>query len=120
MVIPSDITGVDAKVARRLIAVARTIAPCIGTLVGEAKEDAVAILQGVVEELPKPGDRRVKSMSRNGTSVTLAEIRSAFTEDDRAALRGLCSRSAVAAAAAPVGSFPPSGIVGQLWPEGAP
>lgn len=114
-----DIAGVDYSTALRLFGVAVSIAPCLPSLEGEGKLIAIAILQGVAAELPASGERRIRSQSRNGTSITLADISSAFTSDDRDALRALCP-SAGAAAASPVGCFPPAGMVEILWPEQSP
>ena len=114
MIGPSDLPGLDANVARRLIAVARSIAPCLDTLVDEAREDAIAILLGVAAELPAPGTGRMKTQSRNGTSVTWSDYSTAFTADYRSALRALCSTAGTAGA--PVGSFPVSTITRRIWP----
>ena len=117
MITPSDMNGVDVLVARRVIASARSIAPCLDSLEGEPKADAVAILLGVAAEIPTAGSRRVRSQSRNGTSVTLLDYDGAFTPEDRAALRALCGQpAAFAAAGAPVGAFPPSTITEAIWP----
>lgn len=115
MIIPDDLTGVEESVARRLIAVARSIAPCIDTIDGDDKLTVVAILDGVAAELPAAGSRRVRSQSRNGTSISLADMKSAFSDDDRDALRALCSATP---AGLPVGSFPEAGVVARAWPEG--
>lgn len=115
MIVPSDLTGMSEVAARRLIAVARTIAPCLDTLAGDARETAVAILRGVAAELPAPGTGRIRSQSRNGTSVTWADYSTAFGPDDRAALQALCGVS-ISAAGAPVGSFPASTAARGIWP----
>jgi hypothetical protein len=114
MIGPSDLPGLDESVARRLIATARSIAPCLDTLVDEARVDAIAILEGVAAELPAPGAGRMKSQSRNGTSVAWADYSTAFTADYRSALRALCS--AAGTAGAPVGSFPASTMTCRIWP----
>lgn len=114
MIGPSDLIGVDPTVARRVIATARSIAPCLDSLTGEAREDAVAILRGVADEVPAPGARRMKSQSRNGTSVTWTDYSSAFTAEDRRALRALCSTAS--SVGAPVGSFPESTMACRIWP----
>lgn len=110
-----DLTGVDPTVARRLLVVARAVAPCIPNLEGDAKLDAIAILQSVATELPGPGMTRARSQSRNGTSVSWADYSSAFSADDRSALRALCSAS-LGVTGAPVGSFPPAVITRDIWP----
>lgn len=110
----NDISGVDMMTARRVLAVARTIAPDLDSLAGDAREEAVAILCGVAAESPPPGMRRARSQSRNGTSVSWDPY-SAFSSEDRAALRALCGMS-TAAAGEPVGSFPASTIASRIWP----
>ncbi len=114
MLTPSDLPDLDTAAARRLIAAARSIAPCLDSLVDEARADAVAILTGVAAELPAPGTGRMRSQSRNGTSVTWADYSSAFSADDRAALRALCST--VAPSGSPVGHFPVSTVADDIWP----
>ena len=113
MITLGDLPSLDPDVARRLIATARSIAPCLDALVDEAKESALAILVGVAAELPATGTSRMRSQSRNGTSVTWGDYSSAFSADARAALRALCGASA---AGAPVGSFPVSTMTRRIWP----
>lgn len=113
---PELISPSDVSLGRRVLVRARMIAPCLNSLTGDALEDAVAILQGVIAEVPESGSRNVRSMSRNGTSVTFDAVASAFSDEDSAALRSLCGVATYGAP--PVGSFPRSvGIRGQ-WPEG--
>jgi hypothetical protein len=114
MIAPSDLSG-DPDTARRLIAAARSIAPCLDSLTGEPRLDAIAILKGVLAEVPAAGTGRMRSQSRNGTSVTWADFTSAFTADDRSSLRALCSTSA-ASAGTPVGHFPVSTVACRIWP----
>ena len=80
----------------------------------------VAILLGVAAEVPAAGSRRVRSQSRNGTSVTMADYQGAFTLEDRSTLRALCGAASAAAVGAPVGSFPPSTITKCIWPPERP
>lgn len=118
MIIPADIGG-DEDTARRILVRARSIAPCINSFAddSEEKKDAVAILKGVLAELPAAGSKRTKSMSRNGTSLSFSEIASAFDADSIAELRSLCD--AAPPAGLPVGSFPKGNVLGGVWPEGA-
>ena len=113
---PGDLTGVEENVARRVIASARSIAPCLDSLEGEPRRDAIAILLGVAAEVPAAGSRRVRSQSRNGTSVTMLDYDGAFTKDDRDGLRALCPAASGGVVGAPVGSFPPSTITKCIWP----
>lgn len=116
---PTDLGG-DENTARRVLVLARDIAPCIDSFAddSEQKKDAIAILLGVVAELPSPGSRRTRAMSRNGSSVSLAEIKSAFDDDARSSLRALCSDSRDPAPGAPLGSFPTDRPFARVWPEG--
>lgn len=114
---PSDIST-DEDTARRVLVRARGIAPCLDSLDGEAKQDAIAILKGVVAELPAPGTRGTRSMSRDGSSITYADIASAFSSDDIAALRSLCEATAGARAPLPIGAFPAETVSDHVWPQG--
>lgn len=113
----SDIST-DEDLGRRVLARARIIAPCLATLDPESDEGntAIALLKGVVAELPTSGERRVRSVSRNGTSVSLEAISTAFDSDTTAALRGLCG--VVSAPGLPMGSFPTERAFERVWPEG--
>lgn len=113
MIEPTDI-GSDEDLARRVLVKARSIAP-IDSLADEARLDAIAILKGVIAEIPPAGSRRVKSRSRNGTAITYADVGSAFTKDDIADLRSLCGLSAVVGL--PVGSFPAASGLARVWRE---
>lgn len=117
MVIAPEDLGGDEDIARRVLVRARSIAPCIDSFEKESEpwKNAVAILKGVLAELPQPGSRRTRSMGRNGTSMSF-EIASAFTEDDKDALRSLCPAATLGGL--PIGSFPRPGIVESVWPEG--
>lgn len=114
MFVPNDLPGVDVMSARRLLVTARLIAPCLDTLESDARMDALAILQGVASRLPEPGMERVRTQSRNGTSVGLDPFTSAFTAEDRAALRALCGTAA--SPGQPVGSFPLGRVADHIWP----
>lgn len=115
MITHSDI-GNDEDRARRVLVRARDLAPGIELLDPESEDgkNAIAILKGVLAELPASGSRRTRSMSRNGSSISL-DVGSAFTDDDIASLRALCRRPVVPGL--PMGSFPEAGIVAAMWPE---
>ncbi len=106
----------DPGIGLVVLAYAATVAPALDTLVDPARERAVAILRRVATGLPEPGMARVSQQSRNGTSVSFRDVGSAFSPDDRAALRALAGGPA-SSPAAPVGSFPASGMVAAMWPE---
>lgn len=118
MPITHSMLGGDEDLARRVLVRARTIAPCIDTFANdsEPQKDAIAILKGVIAEMPAPGSRRVRSKSRNGTAISYGDVASAFTEDDIANLRSLCAASG--GPRDPIGSFPAAQPVSSVWPEG--
>jgi hypothetical protein len=110
---------IDEAIARRLLIVARSIAPGLSVLDGEAKNDAIAILQGIAEEAAARGPRFISSQSVGPASVSYSAVRSWFSDDERAALRALVAgASGAAAPGLPVGNFPkPNTTIGRIWPE---
>lgn len=121
MIQPDELGVADQTLARRVLAHARVIAPCLHSLDDDARLDALAILQGVAGEAQARGVRSVASQSVGTARVTYGSAESWFTADDRAALRALCSEAtklSVASAGHPVGSFPaPSRAFRTVWPE---
>lgn len=122
MIEPTDLTGVEETLARRILVHARTIAPCLDSLIdgeeGEPKpkSDAIAILLGVAREVPAVGSRRVKSQRIGPAQVEYFDVPSAFSDDDRNSLRSLCS--VASSGGLPIGSFPrPARVVDAMWPE---
>lgn len=114
----SDI-GSDEQLARRILVRARDIAPCVATLDQESEEgkDAIAILKGVYARATDVGTGAVASRSRNGTSISLRDIKSAFTVEDVSNLRSVCDTPSTPAGM-PRGSFPADRPLAKLWPEG--
>ena len=121
MIKPDDLTGVDADLARTLIVMARTIAPCLDSLAdGEGVDDpkprseAISILKVAA----KSARNRGLKMQQTGPSrVEYVVDGSTFSADDRAMLRSLCTATTTTAAL-PIGSFPkPSRVVSTLFPE---
>lgn len=114
---PGDIGG-EEDLARRILVKARDIAPCIDSFDPESEtgKDAIAILKGVIAEIPAAGSRRTRSLSRNGTSMSFAEIASAFDEDAISSLRSLCG--AKPSNGQPRGSFPTARPLANTWPDG--
>jgi len=116
---PADLTGVNDDLARTLIVMARTIAPCLDSLEdGEGEDDpkprseAISILKVI----GKSRRRGIKYQQTGPARVEYTVDASAFTAEDRAALRSLCAVSTTAGL--PVGSFPkPSRAVSRLFPE---
>lgn len=112
----TDLAGISEKMARRIIAIARSIAPCLDSLEGEAKTDAIAILDGIALEGVARGSRLIKTQRINQASVEYVVDGSWFSADDRGALRALCV--AAPSGALPVGSFPKtSRELSRMWPE---
>jgi hypothetical protein len=113
---PEDIGG-DPDASRRIIVLARSIAPCIDFFAdgSEAKKDAIAILKGVLAEVMDRGARTVRSQAV-GTARVTYEVGSAFTDDDRDSLRALCGSSS-SRGDTPAGSFPKERPIGRVWPE---
>jgi hypothetical protein len=109
-----DLTGVDSEMARRIIAVARSFAPCLDSLTEGNRTDAIAILTGVANEALDRGARHVKSERIGPAAVEYTSAVSWFSGDDKAALRALCG--AASTGGLPIGSFPRPGIIGRLWP----
>jgi len=114
---PQDLGG-DEDTARRVLIQARTIAPCIDSFVADSEDgkNAIAVLKGVLAELPAPGSARTTSMSRNGTAMSFAQIRSAFAGDPTVQLRALCGAAPSPGHSA--GSFPMDRPLSNLFPEG--
>jgi hypothetical protein len=114
----TDLPGIDEALARRVIAVARSIAPCLDSLEGEAKQDAIAILGSLASEARVRGPRGVKAQRTASSSVDYSSVDTWFSEDDRGALRALCAAATAAATTGgPIGQFPKPGIVAKMWPE---
>lgn len=121
MIKPEDLSGVEANLARTLIVMARTIAPCLDSLVDGGGDDdpkprseAIAILLQVAKRASYTG---VKMQQTGPSRVEYVVTPSTFTSDDRTMLRSLCNANSIAAAL-PLGSFPdPSPVVSRLFPE---
>lgn len=118
MITPADIGG-DEVTARRVLVLARTIAPCLDALEEQTEPwlDAVAVLTNVAAEARARGARHVQSQSIGPARVAYEIGLSAFTDDDRDSLRALCA-VASSAGARSRGAFPKGRPVGRVWPEG--
>lgn len=107
----------DETLARRVLSVARSIAPNIDSLDSDATADATAILNGIATEAAARGIRSVDTNKVGTALVKYASPSSWFTEDDRAALRAICK--VVATSGHPIGDFPPPDRAYRgVWPEG--
>lgn len=120
MILPTDLAPASEDLARRIIVYARSIAPCLDTLVdGEGDEDpkprseAIAILKGVASDVRRRG---VKSQRSGSSAVEYIVSGSTFSAEDRAALRSLCTPPPEPTL--PRGSFPlPSTALTRMFPE---
>ena len=120
MIDPSDLPGLTETVARRVIAVAVGIAPCLHSLVDDEKSSALAILSsvglGLSHDRPNPYIKQ-KTLGPKSIQYVTGVIESAFTADDRVALQAMC-RATSDGYAGPVGNFPPPPrMLSRLWPE---
>lgn len=116
MIDKDDLTGVEELLAVRLIAVARSIAPCVITLPeGPDRKTAIAILRGIAGEAKSRGSLLVKGQRIGPAGVDYSTADSWFSSDDRAALKALCL--APTPPNEPIGRFPRPGIIARLWPE---
>ncbi|VXB75320.1 hypothetical protein [Pseudoclavibacter sp. 8L] len=115
MITHEALTGVETKLARRVLTVAHSIAPTLDDLEGEPRQNAIAILQGVAEEAAA-FHRRLRSQSTTGARVDYTSIESWFSADDRAGLRSLCKQHS-ASGPHPIGQFPKPGLLTSIWPE---
>ncbi len=116
---PQDLGG-DEDLARRILVRARALAPCIDGFEKDTEKwkDAVAILRGVAQVAASPA-RTVASQSRNGTSISFRDIKSAFSDEDVSGLRSLCGGPDTSLLPGlPRGSFPKDRPLEKVWPEG--
>lgn len=94
MITPGDLEGVEDSLARRIIAMARSITPGLDNLVDqdggpELRTDAIAILIGVAGVVADRGSLFIKQQVMGPARVTYQDIDTWFSPDDRAALRAL-------------------------------
>lgn len=122
MLKPTDLGG-DEDVARRVISTARSIAPCIDSLEDgpgdddpKPKSEATSILKAIATEITGRGSRQIAAQGMGPANVKY-NVGSFFSDDDRGALRALCS-AATPLPRDPIGSFPaPSRAIHNMWPE---
>lgn len=112
------IDGVEESTARRVLAYALTIAPCLATVTEEEpRETALSILTPIARDIEAaPGFRLARSQSVGSARVDYRDVAALFTQQDKDALRALCNQ--VSASGLPQGSFPlPSKALSRMWPE---
>lgn len=124
MIKASDLDGIDPDLAMRIIATARSIAPCLNTLedgIGDddpkPRSEAIAILKGVATEGAARGSRLISSQ-QIATARVVYNAGTWWSDDDRGALRALCSAAGGTFGGLPIGSFPKtSRAISDMWPE---
>jgi hypothetical protein len=110
-----ELAPLSTETALRILGYAWNVAPLDQIVDGDDKATAIAILKAAAAELPAAGERRTRSLSRNGTSMSFDAVTGPFSTDDWATLRRLAGVSG--ASGLPVGSFPVGGEIGRVWPE---
>lgn len=128
MLFPGDLPEVPEVLARQIIAHAVSVAPCLDYLpeVGESdrtdelRERALAILNQIARYAFKRGDSLVKGQRVGPAAVDYGHVGSYFSDADVSGLRAICQalNGGARFPDVPVGSFPVSGIVARVWPEG--
>lgn len=116
----SDV-GADEDLAREILAIGRTIAPCLNTLEwgDDARDDAVSILRRVYKTAAARGSQMVKSQRLGGASVEYADVADVFEGQPTRALRALCAEvSGRPQRGHSVGVFPAARPISRVWPEG--
>ncbi|NIH52544.1 hypothetical protein FHX76_000412 [Lysinibacter cavernae] len=110
--------GNDEDLAREVLVIGRSIAPCLTSFTDESEEqkNALAILRRVYKEVAGRGSRFVKAQRIGSASVDYGSVSSAFDGDPRRALEALCASAG--RAGAPAGRFPAEATVSKIWPEG--
>jgi hypothetical protein len=116
-VITHDQVGGDEDLAREVLIIGRSIAPCLSSFADNSEEqkDALAILKRVYAECVARGLRFVKGQSIGPARIEYREVASAFDGDPRAALRALCTPSATDGGSQ--ASFPAERPLSGFWPE---
>lgn len=109
----------DEDLGRRVLLYASSVAPCLQSLDGERREDAVAVLRSIAADIESAPGYRVKSRTRGEWTTTYfsdTEITSIISAADRDALKMLCGGARLAGS--PRGQFPaPHLPLLHMWPE---
>lgn len=115
---PTDLLPVTEDPARQVLAIARSIAPCLQTLAGEDRLTAIAILKAVGSVGASRGSPLVKSQRVGAAAVEYVVDGSWFSTDQRAGLRALCTATETESGAHPLGDFPDfPRVVSRMFPE---
>lgn len=116
MIFYGDI-GTDEDLAREVVVMGLSIAPCISSFeVGtEEYKNAVSILKRVYRDIAGRGSRLVKAQRIGSASVDYLDVESAFDGQPRRALRALCA--AGTGGGMPLGSFPADRPISRMWRE---
>ena len=115
--ISHDEVGSDEDLAREVILVARSIAPCIATFEeGDPRQrDALAVIRRVYQALEVRGSHMVASEQSGSTAVRYAAVETAFDGQPARALRTLCAE--VGMGGHSQGVFPTGRPISRVWPE---
>lgn len=115
--ITHDKLGSDEDLAREVLVVAHSIAPCLASFPDDSEEqkNAIAILRRVYRDSETRGSRMIKAQRIGSAGVDYADVASAFEGQPTSALRALCA--AGAASGKPRASFPTERPLQRLWPE---
>lgn len=116
MITHSDI-GDDKDLARQILVIGRSIAPCISSFEESSDdyESALSILRLVYKDTVDRGPRFVKGQSIGPARVDYTDVASMFEGVPTQALRALCNAKPLGGVAA--GSFPTERPVSRMWPE---
>ncbi|APZ81758.1 hypothetical protein NCPPB3778_8 [Rathayibacter phage NCPPB3778] len=118
MISHSDV-GPDEFLARQILVLAKSIAPCLSSIDDTSEEaaDAVSILRRVYSNATQRGPGYIKSQRIGSASVEYGDLSSMFDSDSRAALKAVCSQWQTNAAGLSMGAFPLERPIAQIWPE---
>lgn len=110
-----DLSGIPQGTARVVLVYARSIAPGIDLLEGDAKAAAVEILLGVARDALAAAPRHIANQGLGSARVGYREVASWFSPQEKDGLRALTGAPTIART--PMGSFPTARPLRHLWPE---
>lgn len=115
--ITHDKLGTDEDLAREVLVVAHSIAPCLASFPDDSEEqkNAIAILRRVYKDSEARGSRMIKGQRIGSAGVDYSDVASAFEGQPTKALRALCTVAPTLGLAR--GSFPAERPIQRLWPE---
>ena len=109
---PTDVHD-DVDLARRVLAYARPVAPCLQSLEGEPREEALSILKAVASRV-QTAQHGLKAVG-DWSFFSDVEMGGYFGVNDQEALRALCGRPP-SSGRGPAYSFPePDEALRRVW-----